>query len=835
MRKTISPVNIHRVFLAVVAMICVSSQSSQPSPGGSGRKPAADSWDGGAGQTWPPSPTDAVLKISGVYPHLTVYNPYGECGMGAIVPWAGKLWIITYPPHRPKGSDDKLYTVDDNLKLEIRPESVGGTHANRMVHEESNQLIIGPHFIDAQGNVRTADISNLVARLTSTTRHLTDPANKVFFVGMEKELYEVDVHTLAVTRIYDGKNSPFPGTHGKGGYVAQGRLIVAFNGERGWSFKKDPHFDGPAGVLAESDGKDWSAPWTIVGRNNSCEITGPGGIRGHAPGDDRVWSTGWDKRSVLLRLREAGQWHTYRLPKGSYTHDALHGWYTEWPRIRELMSGTFLMHMHGLFYNFPKTFSAANTGGLRPISTYHKMPVDYCWWNNQIVMTRDDASVMDNAIAGQSHSNLWFGQLDDLKHYGTPTGWGGPWLNDAVKAGEPSAPFLVAGFHQSVLHLRNASDVPVEFAIEADADGRGHWKKTATVAVAANGYKWWPLPAGLEASWLRLVTDRDATGVTAYFHLGNPPRKPEPSLFNALADIGMSGPLSDGIIKPAQGDARKLIFAANVHQADGAVKETGFYEIGGEFKLRRADNPGREKILREKFGVKSAGFSVDAASVIVTWGGERFRLPKSAAACDATPASGWPRALREVVTERNLFNAHGTFYEVPRPDGGGFRKMGPLTTHNKRISDFCSWRGLFVLAGVSAQAAADGHCFRSDDGKTALWFGEVDDLWRMGAPRGTGGPWKETAITADTPSDPYLMTGYNHKTLELSHDAKEPVTFTVEVDFLADGSWSEYARFTVEPGKPLQHVFPEGYSAHWVRLRADRAVKATATFTYTAN
>ena len=70
-------------------------------------------------------------------------------------------------------------------------------------------------------------------------------------------------------------------------------------------------------------------------------------------------------------------------------------------------------------------------------------------------------------------------------------------------------------------------------------------------------------------------------------------------------------------------------------------------------------------------------------------------------------------------------------------------------------------------------------------------------------------------------SDPYLMTGYNHKTLELSHDAKEPVTFTVEVDFLADGSWSEYARLTVEPGKRT-HVAPPGKKTFWIR-QADTA------------
>ncbi|MDP4644518.1 MAG: hypothetical protein NWS71_08770, partial [Opitutales bacterium] len=32
------------------------------------------------------------INISGVYPHLTMYNTKAECGTGALVPWAGKLW-----------------------------------------------------------------------------------------------------------------------------------------------------------------------------------------------------------------------------------------------------------------------------------------------------------------------------------------------------------------------------------------------------------------------------------------------------------------------------------------------------------------------------------------------------------------------------------------------------------------------------------------------------------------------------------------------------------------------------------------------------------------------
>ena len=37
------------------------------------------------------------INISGIYPHLAYYNNEdSECGTGAVVPWAGKLWLITY-------------------------------------------------------------------------------------------------------------------------------------------------------------------------------------------------------------------------------------------------------------------------------------------------------------------------------------------------------------------------------------------------------------------------------------------------------------------------------------------------------------------------------------------------------------------------------------------------------------------------------------------------------------------------------------------------------------------------------------------------------------------
>ena len=149
--------------------------------------------------------TGSPVSVSGIYPHLAMYNvrPFdggvGETGVGAIVPWADRLWVMTYSASHPVGGADKLYELDSNLTMTVRPESIGGTHANRMIHKESGQLIMGPYFIDKDRNVRSVPSSKMSGRLTGVARHLTDPKNKVYYFAMEEGFYEVDVNDLHLT------------------------------------------------------------------------------------------------------------------------------------------------------------------------------------------------------------------------------------------------------------------------------------------------------------------------------------------------------------------------------------------------------------------------------------------------------------------------------------------------------------------------------------------------------------------------------------------------------------------------------------------------------------
>lgn len=88
-------------------------------------------------------------------------------------------------------------------------------------------------------------------------------------------------------------------------------------------------------------------------------------------------------------------------------------------------------------------------------------------------------------------------------------------------------------------------------------------------------------------------------------------------------------------------------------------------------------------------------------------------------------------------------------------------------------------------------------------------------------------------MKADAPSDPYLMTGFENKVLHLAHESAEAVTFNVEVDFLGNGSWQPYQAFQISARGYGHHEFPRGFSAHWVRVTANRDCTATAYLVHT--
>ncbi len=455
--------------------------------------------------------TPPPLQINGVFPKLTVFAPAdgsdSETGIGALIPWADKLWAIGYVAHI-KGSGIGLYEINDDMTMRKHPESITGTFANRMIHWETKQAIIGPHAIDAQGNVRTfKDLGK--HRLTATARHLVNPERMAYFLTMEGKLFEADLKTLESRELLDlNKELSVPRgaqPHYKGMHTAQGRVVVANN------TYEEAEFLGTraAGRLAEWNGKD---PWKVLETNPFVEVSGKQNPKAGGRYGNTLYAVGWDRASVILRVLHDNEWKRYRLPKGSQSFD--HTWNTEWMRIREAQTERYLLDAHGLFYELPALTYGGHLWGVKPIGNHLRIVPDYCSWRGLFVMAGDQT---DNAV-GQPQSGFWFGNLDDLwKMTGKASGWGGPWWETPVEAGVPSDPFLMTGFDKKMLHLTHDAEEEVEFTLEFDYLGNGKWMRSETISVGPGGSFNHLFADAFSAHWVRITPNKNCQA-TAQFH-----------------------------------------------------------------------------------------------------------------------------------------------------------------------------------------------------------------------------------------------------------------------------------------------------------------------------
>jgi hypothetical protein len=463
---------------------------------------------------------NAPLQVKGVFPNLTVMadgiGSDSEAGIGALIPWANKLWAVGYVSHI-RGKGLGLYEISEDMTMRRHPASVTGTFANRMVHWPSGQAFIGPHAIDPNGNVRTIEALKKY-RLTATVPHLTDPKNKVYFLGMEGHFWEVDVNSLEAKLLFDLKDElairPAK-EHFKAACSAQGQVVVANN-----TYDEKEFLGRQAGGrLAEWDGKKW----TIIERNPFVEVSAA--RQGSSYGGSTIFAIGWTKSSVVLRVRAQGKWLRYLLPKASHSWD--HAWNTEWMRIRYAQTERLIMDAHGMFYDLPPFAYGGKVWGIRPICSHLRIVPDFCYWRGLFVMAGDQIDHDE----GQPQSGLWFGNIDDLWRMGKPAGWGGPWWETQVRAGETSDPFLMTGFDKKVLHLAHDQYTPVKFTIEVDFLGNGSWRIYDTIEVPANqqprlralgsqeqpgGYAHHEFPDGFSAHWVRVSPDRTCKA-TVYF------------------------------------------------------------------------------------------------------------------------------------------------------------------------------------------------------------------------------------------------------------------------------------------------------------------------------
>lgn len=466
-----------------------------------------------------------MIQISGIFPEMAIQaghkQPRSELGIGGLMPWAGKLWMVSYIAHIGHGGG--LYSLDKKMNLERHPQSVTGTFANRFMHAPTDSIVIGPHVIDGEGKVRTSELLAQY-RLAGTCAHLTDPDNKCYVLSMEGPLFELDLNTMRVEEIAnlsyelglfpdrpargtgkasDAVNWSLPQPHFKACHVSQGRLIVANN-----TFSEEDYTDGAhakAGRLAEWDGKAWK----IICRTGFNEVAGRLNFGGAA------FAVGWDRASAILMVRYQDAWKEYRLPKGSHTYE--HCWQTEWPRLREVEHERYMLDANGIFYEMSGLVVNGGVWGIKPVCSHLRVIPDFCAYAGLLVMGDNQVSPTGNHWSvGESQSNLWFGHIDDLWRWGKPTGWGGPWWKSPVAANACSAPYLMTGFDRKTLHVSSLAQAS-KVRIEIDFHGDGTWCPYQELEVPANGYRHHVFPEGFSAHWCRLISESAST-LSAIFH-----------------------------------------------------------------------------------------------------------------------------------------------------------------------------------------------------------------------------------------------------------------------------------------------------------------------------
>jgi len=501
------------------------------------------------------------------------------------------------------------------------------------------------------------------------------------------------------------------------------------------------------------------------------------------------------------------------------------------------------MTMHGMFWRFPRGFHRAQSAGIGPRSSYLKVIGDFCRWNEHLVFGCDDSARAEflntrkakGKLAGpsQSQSNLWFVEPEQIDHLGPALGRGGIWVQDQVAAGVPSDPFLWQGFTHRSLHLAHQLDEPVTFSLQVDRRGDGTWAHLQDVTVPARGAQWLTWDPAQQGVWIRLLADRNCQA-TAWFEFAQPDDRPTQPCrrFSGLAPLGNTE-IRGGLVHAGAEQVGLQVLATHIQ--NDVETRTAYYRMGPDMRLRADASPEKLDWMQKNVAIPQDVLQVDQASVLyIDDQGQRYRLPVgNPLYWQAGSHHRRIRIDREVCTERDLFQAAGVFYELPARNAGGFAKIRPVATHLYRIQDYCTWRGLLVLTGIKPKLASPNrHIIQSADGQCAVWVGAVDDLWHLGKVRGQGGPWKDTAVEAHQPSDPYLLTGFDRKTLRLSHQSPSVLSITAEIDITGEGHWLTYKTWTVQPGQALEYGFPRGFNAYWIRFQADRNTVATAWLDY---
>jgi hypothetical protein len=403
--------------------------------------------------------------------------------------------------------------------------------------------------------------------------------------------------------------------------------------------------------------------------------------------------------------------------------------------------------------------------------------------------------------------------------------------------------------------LYNSGNKSISISLQLDTNGDNIWKDLKTINLEAKAYRNYIFDKNLKGEWVRLVANKSAKLTAAFHFTDSNLKKPSEGrkLFDAIADIDFKENVSHSKLYSNKNNYNLSVYSGEIE--DGVfITEKGYEFTKYDFSfINGLKDSSSVKVLKEKNIFEEVDFhnkkiedvskikkdynhiwEEDEASVILNAKTYRLRLPKGHSNYSNKFPAKTTRITREVESEREIANICGTFYELPLVAVGKeplYKMMRPIATHNKQITEFNTWNGLFVMSGVRLDAPSSNHIYKSDDSKVALWFGGIDDIWNFGKPLGEGGPWKNTLVNTNEFSDMYIMTGYDEKSVKLKSDVDTEFQMYIHINHYLKKPML-YKTFKLKAGETQEYKFPRGFSAHWVQLKSTNTCSATAWFEY---
>lgn len=453
---------------------------------------------------------------------------HSEHGIGAIIPWADRLYYSTYLATYNDGAGSRVGYIDKNFNDHVVLQT-NGIHTARFIHTATNQLLIGPCVIGVDGTLNHT-IANLVGvRLSGFAKHIVSPDTMVYAMTMEGKLYEFDVTTGADATLLIDVKATLSQTkvHYKAcwtyaaPFAVTDRVIMVSNVQA----SPTPADSGvlvavdPVGLTASA--KSYASWIEIAGHY----YPGNGGY---------TFAIGKDAKSALFGVMRtnSAEIYRYRMPQAGKVQD----WYIcqEWMRIRPVQTERMLMNAYGTWYNVSTWLNHITAGTIaapgienygtagtdypivEPIARYVDTVTDFCVFNGKFVIGTNNMSPQNGSFpnSGQPSSCIKFGDIEDLYDGGKPTGFGYIWYKEETAAGTNSEPMLIRGYDKKALHIYNAGAATV--AVDVKLVKNSDVYTLTTVSAATNTLVTYLIPEGVGADWLHLATADINSSMTAW-------------------------------------------------------------------------------------------------------------------------------------------------------------------------------------------------------------------------------------------------------------------------------------------------------------------------------